>query len=79
MPQQKNEGVEVLEGLSPRDVGRLLNEPIFIGTVLRTALDSRTVSHAIERSLDDEFEAMSPQQQTRITTLANRVRSACMP
>jgi hypothetical protein len=79
MSEQKNEVAEFLEGLPTRDVGRLLNEPIFTGTVLRQAVDSRTVSRAVEQSLDAEFEAMSPQEQSRITTLADRVRSACMP
>lgn len=73
MAQMERETREFLEGLSSLELRRVLEVPVFRGTVLDAAAESERVSHTVDQILDEEFQAMNPDEQTRIDRLARSI------
>lgn len=70
---------EFLEHLEPAELRRLLDTPVFSGTVLQHATQSERLSQAVDDALDAEFREMSPEQQKRINRLAARLAQKHAP
>lgn len=64
-----------LESTSTTELRRLLDTPVFSGTVLIYAAKSELLSQRVDTALDAEFDGLSPQARSRIDHLAGRIRA----
>lgn len=67
------ETIQFLEKVTAEELKKIMDTPVFMGSVLEAAARSQIVSDKIDQVLKAEFAEMSPEHRERLSALARKL------